>query len=253
VTALGSGRSYLAGFALGCLAYKPQLGFVAAIALAAGRDYRALAGGATMVAIQLGIGWLAVGSAGLQQYFHQLWTLAGNLHLIQIYPSEVHSLRGGLQLLIDSAPVLRVLGFLGLCLVMTAAVRSWLAAAPASLRLGAVMVATVLASPHLLTYDLLLLTLPVMAGADWIVRNRSHRWTPMLILALSATYFAPFSSNIARLIPVQLSVLVLVSVLWLLYTICTGTDGLREREGTVAMTTLRTRDDLLQPARDLRS
>jgi alpha-1,2-mannosyltransferase len=213
-------RSFAAGLAIGCLAFKPQMGIVIAIALLAARDWRAVAGASVTAVGQLAFAWLVAGSAAMLAYFHVLWTLLLNPALVQAFPSEVHSVRGFAQLLIPSPAIVSALSLVALAIAVVAAVRTWRSAAPLELRWAMVMLLTLLGSPHLLTYDLLLLTLPLLVLADWAVRNHAHPRQPLVALLLVGLYLSPFSSHLARLTHVQLSVLAMAAVAWCVYDVC---------------------------------
>jgi len=214
LAALGRNRSFLAGLAIGCLAYKPQLGMVFAVVMIAAREWRVIAGAVTALAAQLAIAWWATDAPTMGRYAGQLWTLMRDPTLVQIYPSEVHSLRGFFQLLLPSHPAVTVCYLAALAVALYLAARCWFTAAPAGLRVAQLVVLTVLSSPHLLTYDLVLLTLPLLVFADWIVRHPDHAAGPAVRLLSVLMYFAPFSANLARLVPIQLSVLVLAATAW---------------------------------------
>jgi hypothetical protein len=82
------------------------------------------------------------------------------------------------------------------------------------------IVLTVLASPHLITYDLLLLTVPLLLMADWAARHRDHALGPWVRALLVLVYLAPFSAMIvARLTGVQVSVVVMAVLAWLMHQI----------------------------------
>ena len=218
--ALRRNRAFTAGLAIGCLAFKPQLGLVIAVVLLAARQWRVVAGAVTAVLGQLVVGWLVAGSAGLIGYGRVLWTLTRNPALVQIYPSEVHSVRGFLQLLVPSPAVVTGMSLVVLVTVALAAVRSWRSGAPLALRWGLVVLLTVLGSPHLLSYDLLLLTLPLIVFANWALQNPDHRLQPAVSLLLVLMYLAPFSSNLTRLIGVQVSILAMACLAWCVYVVC---------------------------------
>ena len=222
-------RPFVAGLVIGCLAYKPQLGIVLGVALLASRQWRVLIGAATTGIGQLGVAWLTAGAPVLGQYVAELWTLARDPGLVQLYPSEIHSFRGFFQLLIPSPPVVAALSLVALCGALVLAIRSWTAAAPLGLRWSELMLLTILASPHLIAYDLVLLTVPLLLLADWIVGQPDHARHPAVSLMLLLLYFAPFSGSIvARLTGVQVSVIVMAILAWQLYEVCAVTDSLRD-------------------------
>jgi hypothetical protein len=80
---------------------------------------------------------------------------------------------------------------------------------------------TVLASPHLISYDLVLLTVALLLFADWAVRHPEHEVSAPASLMLLLLYFAPFSGMIiARLTGVQVSVIVMTILAWRVSVVC---------------------------------
>jgi Glycosyltransferase family 87 len=219
--ALCRSRPFLAGIALGCLAYKPQMGIVVGIVFLAARHWQVVAGALSAATAQLVVGWLASGWTTMGSYFKALGTLILNPSLVEIYPSEIHSLRGFFQLLIPSTTVVTLCFSVSLVAVLAVATRSWSGSGPPPVRVGQLVLLSVLASPHLISYDLLLLTLPLLVLADWVIRNPDHSPGPDIALLLVLVYFSPFSGMIvARLTHVQISVVVFAVLAWRMYPIC---------------------------------
>ena len=212
--ALRRNRPFIAGMALGCLLYKPPLVFVIGLVLVLNREWRIAAGAAAAAAGQLAVAVLAAGVNPIVQYAHILWTLFRNPQLVEIYPTELHSLRGFFQLLFGSPTAVSICFALGLACVVIAAVRSWDTSASVALRWSALVLLTVLASPHLIAYDLVVLTLPLLLLADWAVQHPDHPLRGGISLLLVLVYFAPFSSIIARFTSVQFSVVVMAALAW---------------------------------------
>lgn len=220
--ALRRQRPFVAGLVIGGLAYKPQLGIVLGFAVLAARQWRVLGGALASCAAQLGVAWLTAGTQTLERYFAELWTLALNPQLVEIYPTESHSLRGFFQLLIPSAPIVAACSLVVLVAVLIVAIRNWTGAAPLGLRWAVLMLLTILASPHLITYDLVLLTVPLLVFAAWAVEHPEHALHPAVSLMLVLLYFAPFSGPVvARLTGVQASVVTMAVLAWQMYGVCT--------------------------------
>lgn len=218
--ALRRGRAVLAGIALGCLAWKPQLALIPAVALLVGREWRASIAAAGCVCLQFALGIAVAGWNGLRDYLGALQSLAFHPDTIVMFQSEVHSIRGFVRLAMPWAPWIGVVSAAALIAAVAVAVRLWRTDAPMPLRWGALAIATLLASPHLLTYDLLLLTLPMIVLADWAAAHREHPlWSSAGVL-LVLLYFAPFSANFARFSAVQLSVPIMVVALWRMSQLC---------------------------------
>ena len=98
-------------------------------------------------------------------------------------------------------------------------VRAWKSGMPLPVKWGMLVMLTILASPHLLTYDLILLTIPLVVFADWAVAHQDHPQQPWISRLLLLLYLAPFSSNLVRLVPVQLSVVAMVVLVAMLASI----------------------------------
>jgi alpha-1,2-mannosyltransferase len=233
--ALRRNRPFAAGVAIGCLAFKPQLGIVlAAVCLypahfpPASNRRRIVAGAALAVGGQLAIAWVAAGSAVMTQYVSALWRLALDPSVIEVYPSEIHSLRGFLQLLIPAAGVVSVVSAAGTIAAIVAAIRCCAPVGPhedrphtLELRWGLLVLLTIIASPHLVSYDLLLLTVPLLLSADWSVRHQHDDASGFVRVMLPLLYFAPFSGMVvARLTGVQVSTIVMIALAWRVAVVC---------------------------------
>jgi alpha-1,2-mannosyltransferase len=219
-------RLFLAGFAIGCLAYKPQLGLLFGIAVLVSRQWRVAAGAAASIAAQLLAAWIAAGSEALTRYGQELWLLARDPRLIETHASELHSVRGFVYLLVPYPSLVSACAIAALAIAVVLAVRIWSSSSPLPLRIGELVVLTILGSPHLISYDLLLLTLPLIVFADWAVRHPAHRLRAAISLSLALVYFAPFSGMIvARLTGVQVSVIVMAALAWWMYMACRSPDA----------------------------
>ena len=216
LVALVHDRRFLAGVVIGLMVFKPQLGVVIALVMILAGEWRIVAGAALAASAELAGGWLVSGSTVMGQYVGVLVTLARDPSLVQIYPGEVHSLRGFFHLLTGSPVVLSLVSILAVAVAVWSGVRAWKSEMPLTMKWGLLVVLTVLASPHLLTYDLVLLTIPLVVFADWAVAHREDPWQPWVSRLLLLLYLAPFSSNLVRLVPVQLSVVVMVLLVWCL-------------------------------------
>jgi len=208
------GRSFTAGVMVGTLAFKPQLAVVIGLVMVAAGEWRIVSGALVAAAAQLAAAWLVGGTDVMRQYLQVLWTLARNPSLVQIYPGEVHSLRGFVHLLVPSDAIASVVSLLALIGAVWVGVSVWKSELPVPVKWGVLVLLTVLASPHLLTYDLVLLTVPLLAFASWAITHREHALQPRISRLLLWLYLAPFSSNLARVAPVQFSVVVMVLLAW---------------------------------------
>jgi hypothetical protein len=226
LAALRHNRRFLAGVLIGTMVFKPQMGLVIGAVMVVAGEWRVVGGAIAAAAAQLSLAWAISGSDAMMDYFRVLWTLARNPALVQIYPTEVHSLRGFFQLLVPAPVVLSAVTLMALVGVLTVAVKTWKSGGTVAVKWGQLVILSILASPHLLTYDLVLLTIPLIAFAAWALTHRDHRLQPWVGRLLLLLYLAPFSSNLVRLVPIQLSVVVMVLLVWSMY-VATGDEPSR--------------------------
>jgi alpha-1,2-mannosyltransferase len=224
LAALRRNRRFLAGIALGTMIFKPTLGVVVGIALIAAREWRIVAGAAMAATAQIALAWSVSSTFVMRQYVDVLWRLLRDPSLVQIYPTEVHSLRGFVQLLIPQSPLGGLVSLVGTLVLLAAGIHVWRSKGEMGLRWGVLVLLTVLASPHLLTYDLVLLSIPLLTLANWAVSHLDDRRHRVMSVFLLLAYLAPFSSNFARLWPVQASVVAIGALAWLGVSLSTTTN-----------------------------
>jgi alpha-1,2-mannosyltransferase len=168
--ALRANRLLVAGFAIGMLAYKPQLGLAAAFVFVGAREWRIVLGAAAGAAAQLGVGVLYWGPSMLLKNAEALVWYIGALNRLPVEPNKfhMHSWRSFFELLGLSHE--QALGAYAVATLFTAAaaLRCWRTRGPLALRYSVLLLATILIDPHLYAYDLLLLTPALMLLWDWI-------------------------------------------------------------------------------------
>jgi alpha-1,2-mannosyltransferase len=214
--ALERRQPFLAGLAFGLLAIKPQLGLVlAAVVLVCG-EWSLLAGGIVSVAMQTGLVWLVMGADVIVAYVRTLTQLRELAPMLEPRPYQLHSIRAVTNLLPSWVGTTI---YLLLSLAVTwQAIRVWRREMPVRVRLGVLVLATVLVSPHLTIYDATVLVLPLIWIGGWIAaRGRTDIattfWTAVYWLVV--TLFIPT----ALFIRIQISVFVLG---WLFLKVTTG-------------------------------
>jgi hypothetical protein len=235
LAALRRNRHFLAGLVLGTMIFKPQLGVVLGIALVMAGEWRIVAGAAAAGVAQLGLAWAVSSTSVMGQYVGMLWRLLRDPSLVQVYPTEVHSLRGFLQLLLPHSSFLNVISATAAVVLVAIGIRVWKGTSDLGVRWGTLVLLTILASPHLLTYDLLLLTIPLLTFGEWAVTHQDGRRQAAVRACLLLLYLAPFSANLARLWPVQISVIAIGALAWVGVswgTTATGPD--RRADATVS-------------------
>jgi alpha-1,2-mannosyltransferase len=236
LAALRRNRRFLAGIVLGTMMFKPQLGLVLGIALMMAAEWRLVAGAAAAGLAQLALAWAVSSTVAMRQYVDVLWRLLRDPSLVQIYPTEMHSLRGFLQLLLPDSTFVNVVSLTSTVALLAIGTRVWKSGSDTGVRWGTMVLLTVLASPHLLTYDLLLLSIPLLTFAGWAVNHRDDRRAAVTRVCLVLLYLAPFSANLARVWPVQTSVLAIGTLTCVAVSLSRKADGSGhvQRESTVS-------------------
>jgi hypothetical protein len=208
--ALERRRSYLAGAAFGLLALKPQFGIpLAAVVLACG-EWRMLAGAVSSVAAQAVIIWLAFGATVFTAFARSLQVTVTYADWLESKPYMSHSLRAVTRLLPDwiGLPLWMALS----AAVLWQTVRVWKTDAPVRVRLGVVMLASLLVNPHVIVYDVALLALPLLWFGAYLLepeRLEDARAFGVMVYWLCAALFIPT----AAVIGVQASVLLMMGLL----------------------------------------
>jgi len=200
--ALQKKRRFLAGLAIGCLVFKPQLGLAAAIVLLLAQEWRIVAGAVVAAAIQLSIGWLHYGSGAMQRYGEALRHVRQVMPLLEPRPYQMHSTRAFWDLLLPWPGVSLVLYLLSSLVILYLTVRCWRSRASLKIRYSALLIATVLIAPHLTVYDLVILAPAFLFLADWATTGSS---SPVGWL-LYACYPLFLLGSLVRLTHLQLSV-----------------------------------------------
>ena len=208
--ALERGRGYLAGAAFGLLALKPQFGIpLAAIVLACG-EWRMLAGAVGSIAAQAALIWLAMGSSVFGAFASTLRVTVTYADWLESKPFMSHSLRTITRLLPNGIGVPLWLTLSAIVLWYT--VRVWKSDAPVRVRLGVVMLASLLVNPHVIVYDVALLALPLLWFGAYMLEPERHTYAPaygVLVYWLFAALFIPTAAAIG----VQASVLLMMGLL----------------------------------------
>ena len=213
--ALRADRKFLVGLAIGCLMIKPQLGLAAAFVFVAEREWRVVAGASTSAFGNLLAGWAYYGTPVMRTYFAQLWHAPGLMAQLEPRLYQTHSLRTLWTMLLPWPQVAFWMYAASAIAVLYVTYLCWTSGASLQLRFSALLVATVLVSPHLTVYDLVILAPAFLLLADWAEGQRSCvRWLGWL---LCLTYLLPLAGPVAQWTHLQLSVLAMTALLWVIY------------------------------------
>jgi hypothetical protein len=211
--ALERGRPFLAGLALGLLAVKPQFGLVLAPLVIARREWRMMAGAAASIGVQLGAALMVLGIDPLRDYVAYLPVMAAHVDAFEMLPLKSHSIRALARFLPFglATPVWAISSIVLVAIV----IRAWRPDVPLRLRLGLVLLATVLVNPHLIVYDAVLLVLPLLwigaAAARAAAADRDRWCRAVIVLFASFLGFFTASASIG-LVTMAVSVAALVAV-----------------------------------------
>src|SRR5262245_26909334 len=211
--ALERGRPFLAGLALGVLALKPQFGLVLAPLVIARGEWRMMAGAIISVVIQLVFAVLVLGGDAVRDYVNYLPWIAANADALEALPLKSHSIRAITRFLPAglSIPVWAISSIA----LIAIAIRRWRPGVPLRLRLGLVILATILVNPHLIVYDAVLLVLPLLWIGAEAARTSSpdrERWCQAVIV-LYASFLGFFTGSVTiGLVAMAVSVFALLYV-----------------------------------------
>ncbi|HEY1379838.1 MAG TPA: glycosyltransferase family 87 protein [Gemmataceae bacterium] len=204
--ALRAGRPVLAGVAVGALAFKPTLAAPAVVVFVLTCEWRLLAGVALGAGLQYGTATLVYGPDVMAAWLRALVELGEAVQQQTPRPFNMHCLRAFWVLLVPEPTVARVLYLASAAGVVLLTWRAWRRNTDVGVKFAAVLLATVLVSPHLYVYDLLILAPALLVLAD--------RGVPGLYVALC--YALPLLGPLADVTRVQLSVPAFAATLWLL-------------------------------------
>jgi hypothetical protein len=223
-------REFVAGLVLGCLIFKPQLGFAAVILFMFLGRWRLVAGSALSAATQIVVGIIYYGTGPLRNWIDTMWHVPTLLAFFEPKPYETHCLRTFWSMLVPWSGLSLGLYAVSVVMVLAWTIFVWKSRESLSLKFPALLLATVLVSPHLTVYDLVILAPAILLLAEWAV---SHGSTYEAIGTLVyAAYIFPLLGPATRWTHVQLSVIAMAAVLYSIRRIAekhASTAALRDR------------------------
>jgi len=205
-------REFIAGLALGCLIFKPQLGLAAAVVFTAIGAWKILAGAAVSSAAQLALAAFYYGMEPLRRWLGMLWNVRALLPWLEPKPYQTHCLRTFWTMIVPWPAFSFVLYTASAAMILVATVWLWRRGQSLALRYSALMLATVLVAPHLTVYDLVVLVPAILLLADWLIGNQSSRDFRYAGTLLYLVYALPLLGILARYTHVQLSVVAMVAL-----------------------------------------
>jgi hypothetical protein len=221
--ALRSGRETLAGACLGLLAYKPPLAVPIMAMLFLARAWRSLGAAAAVGGAQVLAAVPFVGLDGMITYWHLLLDSPRLATLLTAKPAQMHSLRAFWLLLLPGSTAGVALYAVCAAVAIAAGAVAWRRAENPSTRMAALLIAMVLAAPHLYVYDLVLLTPVWIWMTDWCLGEPALRQRFRWVLYLG--FIAPILPTVTQTTLVQLSVVCLSIMLLFVWRRVPDTGG----------------------------
>ncbi len=185
-------RPVLAGAAFGLLAVKPQLALPLTVVAIGQRRWRMIAGAALSIAAQAAITAWLLGPSVFAHYLSYVRQFPALFESLQRDPTQTHSLRSLFELVLPSG--LAAAAYIAVAiLVLRRTVRAFGVARDVGLAMCALIIASVLVSPHLYIYDaaVLLPALIYLLASAWQSAEPAATRAILGIVLLFPAYFIP--------------------------------------------------------------
>jgi hypothetical protein len=202
-------RPRLAGLALGCLAYKPQLALLVPLVLAVTGRWQVIGWAAAAVAVLAALTLALFGADTFAAFWHSL-PLTG-LVVREGAPGfyKIQSLYAGLRLLGAPADLANAAQLALTLAVAAGLVALWRSRAAFEVKAAGLIIACVIATPYVLDYDLVVLA---PAIAFLAAHGLRHGFAPYEVAAMTALWVLPFCARtIAEATAIALGPLVLIA------------------------------------------
>jgi hypothetical protein len=205
-------RPITAGVLLGLLTYKPHLGILLPLVLAAGGYWRVIGMAALSALIFALVAWLVFGAESWQAFWDHL-PLAGDYLRSGVLPwDKMASVFAAARLLGASATLASGLQAIAALAVAALGIQAWRQGGSLELRAALAVIGTTIAVPALYDYDLVPLAIPIaILAADGL----SAGWMPGMRTLLVIAWLAPMiGTSLTRYAHLPIMPLVLVALFW---------------------------------------
>ena len=210
-------RNFLAGMVLGCLIFKPQLGLAVAVVFLATGAWKVVTAAIVSGGAQLGIGLVYFGWAPFRAWLRTLAAVPTLLPSFEPRLYHTHCLRTFWSMLIPWDGLAFGLYVVSAVVVLALTVAIWKSRESISFRYAALLFATVLVSPHLTVYDLVILAPALLMLADWRMQRPLAPFGLGILLYL--VFALPLLGPFTRWTHVQLSVVAMAALVYLIWRI----------------------------------
>jgi alpha-1,2-mannosyltransferase len=207
-------RKFSAGLILGCLIFKPQLGLAAAAVFLAVGEWKTVAGAVLSGSGQLWCGILYYGWEPFRSWIRMLFHVPELLSSFEPKPYQTHCLRTFWSMIVPWNGLSFALYVVSAAAILGWTVTVWKHRQSLAVRYSTLLLTTVLVSPHLTVYDLVILAPAFLLLTD---RLMSQHFAPRGFgILLYLLYVLPLLGPFTRWIHIQLSVVAMVALLYLI-------------------------------------
>jgi len=220
-------HEFVAGIALGLLIFKPQLALAGVILFLSLGSWRVIAGAIASSAIEMAAGVLYYGLAPLVAWFQTIWHVRQVGYALEPRPYQTHSLRTFWSMLIPWNSISLALYVISAIVVLAWTIQVWKRSQSWELRFSILLLATVLVSPHLTVYDLVILAPALLLLANWLLSQTEMRRWPKIGVLLYLVYILPLVGFLTRWTHMQLSVLAMTALAYEIWRVVRSDDVLR--------------------------
>jgi hypothetical protein len=210
-------QSFLAGLALGCLIFKPQLGVAAIVVFICTKQWTVVAGAILSASTQIAIGWLHYGTSVMRDYMYALTRTGQIMALLEPRPYQTHSLRTFWTMIVPWPGIAFMFYVVSAIVVLILLVRCWRNGSELNIKFGTLLVATVLVSPHLTVYDLVILAPAFLLLVDWALAHPTKNQSPNLQLLIYSCFILFLLGPIVRAVHIQFSILAMTAMVVIAY------------------------------------
>jgi hypothetical protein len=171
-----------------------------------------LAGAVLSAAAQIIAGVTYYGVNPFRSWLQTLWDVPALVPSLEPRPYQTHCLRTFWSMLVPWSGVSLALYVISAIIVLAWTIAIWQRQGPLSLKYSALLLATVLVSPHLTVYDLVILAPAILLLTDWLIPHPSARQGIGTLIYLVCVL--PLLGPFARWIHIQLSVIAMTALLY---------------------------------------
>jgi hypothetical protein len=140
--------------------------------------------------------------------------------LLEPRPYQTHSLRTFWAMIIPWPGVALVLYAASAIVILVLLVRCWKNGIELNIKFGVLLVATVLVSPHLTVYDLVILAPSFLLLVDWTLAHPAENQSSHLQLLIYSCFILFLLGPVVRIVHTQFSVLAMTAMVVIAYRLC---------------------------------